>query len=451
MFRKYIYQRCLRNSFNPQTFASEDLECLFRHYDSLCFRDDFARRSQRRLCFASSPRRVGPLGKYRISRSDLWVEVAPVAIASEFSRTPQKFKLLAGEPCETEGYGLLFILEHIFIHLLVEVFASRDNRGEIFSFSHLATHHFSHPTPPPNQAEECILSPPSAVPTNFYQLQQNSCYLDTLLMIILGGDATAWREAIFTADVNVADYTHFLSAFPTATSVDRIRSVAYQLQTSLFDDYSSIFSNPKSGPLDSSSIRSCFSSILPDMKIGGFWAPFSASIVYDLLADFFPSLKTQCPVRIVKNGKFDSFKQRPLNLLQMWDYLDPLTNTEGSYEEILWTEIKSPMLVFQNGSLPPIREFDSLQAEEVAIDNVHTTVCKRRTFSETILNGQYRLGGVVTLIGGGHYIGYILVGEKWHYYNDSGPIFQPLAALPREGVWQETGEAKPDLLFYFLK
>ena len=175
MFRKYIYQRCLRNSFNPQTFASEDLECLFRHYDSLCFRDDFARRSQRRLCFASSPRRIGPLGKFRISRSELWVEVAPVVIASEFSRNPQKFKLLAGEPCETEGYGLLFILEHIFIHLLVEVFASRDNRGEIFSFSHLATHHFSHPPPHSNQplrgsASRCILSPPlhappSAVPS----------------------------------------------------------------------------------------------------------------------------------------------------------------------------------------------------------------------------------------------------------------------------------------------
>ncbi len=459
MIRKYIYQTCLRNSFNPQTFKSTDLERLFRHYDSLCFRDDFARRSQRRLYFASSPRRVGPLGKFRISRSELCVEVAPVVIAAEFRRNPLKFKLLAGEPCDTEGYGLLFILEHIFIHLLVEVFASRDSRGEIFEFSHLAAHHFAHQNQGAEcaalrgSASRCILSPPppSAVPTNFYQLQHNSCYLDTILMIILGGDATAWREAIFTADVNLTDYSHFLSAFPAAASVDRVRAVAYQLQTFFFDDYSSVFSNPKTGPLDSSSIRSCFSSILPDMKIGEVWTPFSASVVYDLLADLFPGLKTHCPVRIVKNGKFDSFKTRPLNLLQMWDYLDPLTNTEGSYEEILWTEIKSPMLVFQNGSLPPIREFDSLQAEEVAIDNVHTTVCKRRTFSETILNGQYRLGGVVTLIGGGHYIGYILVGEKWHYYNDSGPIFQPLAALPREGVWQETGEAKPDLLFYFLK
>ena len=482
MIRKYIYQTCLGNSFDPHIFGSDDLECLFRHYDSLCFRNDFARRANRRLCFSVSPRRAGPLGAFQVSQSELSVEVAPVVIASEFRRNSLKFKLLAGNPCETEGYGLLVILEHIFIHLLIEVFASHNSVGEIADFSRLASHHFSHVqsmtsdpagslrSGSPNAGREgltnrraetqrdCILSPPRPPvrgPTNFYQLQHNSCYLDTLLMIILGGDATAWREAVFTADVNSTDYSHFLSAFPAAATVERVRSVAYQLQTTLFDDYSSVFSTElrsASRPsLDSSSIRECFASILPDMKIRGVWAPFSASVVYDLLADFFPGLKTQCPVRIIKNGEFDSFKTRPLNLLQMWDYLDPLTDTEGSYEEILWDEIKSPMLVFQNGSLPPIREFDSLQPEIVATPNSgRTTVHKQRAFSEQILDGRYRLGGVVTLVGGGHYIGYILVGGRWHYYNDSGPEFRPLDDLPRGGVWRETGGAKPDLLFYFL-
>ena len=457
MIREYVYQTCLGNSFNPLTFGSDGLECLFRQYDSLCFQDDFSRRAKRQLGFTVSPRRVGLLGNFRVNRATLFVEVAPVAIAAEFRRNPLKFKLLGGKPCATEGYALLVVLEHILIHLLDEVFASRDRLGTLMEFPRLAHHHFFHPLPPNSHetkctwySDQCIIAAPLNAPTNFYRLQNNSCYLDTILMIILGGSATAWREAIFTADVNSTDYSQFLSAFPSGESIERVRSVAYQLQACFFDDYSAIFSHSKLGSLDSLPIRECFASVLPEMKIGGVWGPFSASVVYDLLADFFPALKTQCPVRIILDGTLDSFKTRPLNLLQMWDYLDPLTDTEGSYEEILWDEIKSPMLVFQNGNLPPIREFDSLQPETVVIDNQRTTVHKRRAFSETILEGRYRLGGVVSLVGGGHYIGYILVGEKWHYYNDSGPEFQALDALPREGVWQETGGAKPDLLFYFL-
>jgi len=383
------------------------------------------------------------------------IEVAPRVISSEFLRNPLKFKLLAGDPCETDGYALLFILEHILIHLLVEVFASHDTEGEIFEFSRLATYHFLHPSPPYANKEctwysnQCILIS-LRLPTNFYQLLQNSCYLDTILMIILGGDASSWRETIFTEDVNHTDYVHFLSAFPKAASIERVRSVAYQLQTSLFDDYSAIFSNSTIGSLTSTSIRECFASILPDMKLGGAWAPFESSIIYDLLADFFPGLKTQCPVRIVKDGAPSSFQKRPRNLLQMWDYMDPLTDTEGSYEEILWDEIDSPMLVFQNGCLPPIREFDSLRPEDVVTDNTRKIVHKRRAFGETILQGRYRLSGVVTLVGGGHYIGYIRAAGTWYYYNDSGPEFRELPSLPRIGVWQESHGAKPDLLFYFL-
>ena len=464
MIRKYVYQTCLGNSFNPRTFGSADLGRLFRQYDSLCFGGDFGRRSNRQIQFLSSAREVGVLGNFQVGRFDIVIEVAPRAISAEFLRNPFKFKLLAGDPCETEAYALLFILEHILIHLLVEVFASHNSGGEILDFSYLAKRHFLHPTPSPKAAtladcdsNQCILIPiliPSAasqpLPTNFYQLQQNSCYLDTILMIILGGGAPAWRETIFIEDVKHTDYGHFLPAFPMAESVDRVRSTAFQLQTSLFDDYSSIFSNSSIGSLTSTSVRDCFASILPDMKLGGVWAPFSASTIYDLLGDFFPGLKTQCPVRIVKDGTATSFQTRPRNLLQMWDYMDPLTDTEGSYEEILWDEIESPMLVFQNGSHPPIREFDSLQPEVVVTDNTRKTVDKQRAFGETILRERYRLGGVATLVGGGHYIGYIRIAGTWYYYNDSGPVFRALKALPREGVWKESRGAKPDLLFYFL-
>ncbi len=509
MIRKYVYQTCLGNFFDPLTFGSADLGRLFRQYDLLCFQNDFERRSNRQMKFLSSPREVGALGTFQVGRSDIVIEVAPRVISAAFLRNPLKFKLLGGEPCETEAYAVLFVLEHILIHLLIEVFASHDSGGEILDFARLATYHFLHPTPAPKIAEQspstpdcswysnqCILvsiltpltpksrNPEGAaplrgrfapgplrsgVPTNFYQLQQNSCYLDTILMIMLGGGSPAWRETIFMEDVNHTDYGHFLSAFPTAASVDRVRSVAYQLQTSLFDDYSVIFSRQglrgeakdsglsrclvggsDIGTLTSTSIRDCFASILPDMKLGGAWAPFSASEIYDLLADFFPGLKTQCPVRIVKDGDAKSFQTRPRNLLQMWDYMDPLTDTEGSYEEILWDEIASPMLVFQNGSHPPIREFDSLRPEVVVTDNTRKTVNKQRAFGETIMQGRYRLGGVATLVGGGHYIGYIRLAEAWYYYNDSGPVFRELASLPRKGVWKEYRGEKPDLLFYFL-
>jgi len=455
MIREYVYQACLGNSFNLCTFGSADLERIFYQYDALCFRYDFGRRSNRRIKFMCSSRQGGALGDFQVGRADIVIDVAPRAISAEFLRNPLKFKLLGGDPCGTEGYALLVIVEHILIHLLVEMFASHNSKGEIVEFFRLAQHHFSHPVPPPGRGKctwrsnQCILVP-IQLPTTFYQLQQNSCYLDTILMIILGGGAPAWRETIFIEDVNHTDYGQVLSAFPAAASTARVRAVAYQLQTSLFDDYSVIFSHDSTGSLTSSSIRECFASMLPGMKLGEGWAPFSASAIYDLLADFFPGLKTQCPVRIVKGGATTSVQTRPRNLLQMWDYMDPLTDTEGSYEEILWDEIESPMLVFQNGSHPPIREFDRLQPEIVVADNTRKTVYKQRVFGETILGGRYRLSGVVTLVGGAHYIGYIRIAGDWYYYNDTGPVFRVLKDLPREGVWKESGGAKPDLLFYFL-
>jgi len=57
---------------------------------------------------------------------------------------------------------------------------------------------------------------------------------------------------------------------------------------------------------------------------------------------------------------------------------------------------------------------------------------------------------VATLVGGGHYIGYIRIAGTWYYYNDSGPVFRALKALPREGVWKESrgGETGPAVLFF---
>ena len=338
MIRKYVYHTALGSSFNPRTFGSAGLERLFRQYDSLCFNGDFGRRSNREIRFSSSPRQVGALGDFQVGRFDIVVEVAPRAISAEFLRNPLKFRLRGGDPCDTEAYAVLFILEHILIHLLVEVFASHDNGNEICEFYRLAAYHFSHPDPAPSasgtgcawHANPCILDP-LQLPTNFYQLNQNSCYLDTILMIMLGGGAPVWRETVFIEDVNRVDYGKFLSAFPAAASAARVRATAFQLQTSLFADYSAIFSDASAGSLTAAPIRDCFASVLPDMKPGGAWAPFSASEIYDLLVDFFPGLKIQCPVRIVKDRVTTSFQTRSRNLLQMWDYMDPLTDTEGSY------------------------------------------------------------------------------------------------------------------------
>ena len=158
--------------------------------------------------------------------------------------------------------------------------------------------------------------------------------------------------------------------------------------------------------------------------------------------DIFSLQITGVPVLIhlPKKRPFQEIKEFPL--FQFWDYLGS-NSSEG--EEILWDSIKSPILVFQNGGLPPITDFGSIGSEG--------TYLKVRSFGETIIHKKYNLFGVIMLHGtrpgkngGSHYTAYIKTkGGQWYSYDDIGPVFKR-CTTPK--VFNESGGSKPEMYFY---
>lgn len=440
------------------------IEAAIRRYDEVCFQHRIAKKINTQGRFfriVCSSRQTLPLAAWAENGIGIYIEVAPNAIASTFRTITQRYKDLAGAPCDEWGYAFLFILEHLWIHIVLRLFSLK-----IESFGKLASSLFGHAANAthlgctPGQ-ETCFLIHPyiasskrlaplellsiRSLDVPAYRLVDNSCYIDSLLMIFLTSDEKYWRETILSTEVESTDYTRVAKAFPAIGSAAGVTAVAAVVQRHIEDDFRSLHAH-----LDSTRIRIELAKLLPEMRSAtGWWEPFSASVIYDAIADLFPALATACPTRIVKDGYLGRLCYPSRNLLQMWDYLDPLTNTEGSYEEILWNELSAPVLVFQNGGSPNICCFDSVDPESVSTADGETRlVTKARTFGETILGQRYRLVGVVTLIGDSHYIAYIRWHEAWYRYDDTGPSLTPLSHLPAEGVWRDSGSSKPALFFY---
>lgn len=459
MARLEVYHR----SWATSSDVEPNLSQIVDNYDSLCFQNDLQRslaQSQRSRRYAFDRRETGTLGACTLGTKDLLLEIAPAVVAARFSQTPARFQRLAGYPCENARQCILFVVEHALAHVVVELYDSYSPSGKLLGFSELAALHFGHrpfPLKCSLGSSECLLNEKendcyllSKPPTVFFKLRENSCYIDAVLTVILNAQDPCWRSAIFKCDLAAADYESVAKA--VALTSDQVLSVATRVLAHLRYAFQLMRGAPGAGRggahLDSSPVRSALLEMLPDLKShDGSWLSFSTSALYDALADLFPRLQAHCPVALVDQHRTVRRRLRRFNLLQMWDFLDPLTQTEGTYENILWEQLEEPALVFQNGGLPAIKAFDSLEAELVVTDRETVLVSKARTFGETILGGRYRLMGVVTLVNDTHYVACVRTSAGWCYYDDSGPVFVLLNRLP-DGTFHQTSARRPELFFY---
>jgi hypothetical protein len=197
---------------------------------------------------------------------------------------------------------------------------------------------------------------------------------------------------------------------------------------------------------------------LPDMKEEGRWVIYEPNSIYDLFATAFPNLRMPIVrATVTSQGEVIDKSIREYNTLNMWDYLDTHEDVEGDHEEILWNEVDTPFLVFENGRVP-VKILNQKGVEEVRDPynpKKKIQIKKARAFGEYILDGRYKIVGVLSASGasdnsemGSHYVSYYINSDLYIKYNDIGPSIRKLEKLPDIGVWKMERGHVPIMYFY---
>ncbi len=321
--------------------------------------------------------------------------------------------------------------------------------------------------------------------TGRYTYWSNSCYLDSLSSILYFSLCQYFRDALFTTNVDVIDYSSFVDLIPVGqektkvffskcdqdsmiSDEDKFRNIAKNVQSVMFADYIYMITqkeNKKCFDLRAL-LRECYT----DMKDGS-WDTYSAAEIYVLFTEMFPSLMIKnYPVKLVdKKGNRripEIIKDKPLFTFR--DFMDPLKDFETEGIEYEWDKFTSEILVFRN-EVTPIRYFNDISSETIQVPvfkknnkgiTIQTTknviIEKARIFDEYILNNKYEMVGALLLQGGSsekqewgsHYTAVIKLSEGWVSYNDIGNIWKKYDKMPSSLIFTQSGKSKPDMYFY---
>lgn len=463
-----------RGGNNLDFFDYKDLEDIFDLYDNVFFHNQIRKRVAKLgagLTFYSRDRNSGAGGICSIERDGeeciYYIDIAPKILDTIFeSKKPG---------CEDRLECLLLVFEHQIIHLLMVLWGYEDQeysaKDSIYGehgalFRCMSKSYFQH-THEHDLGEtirsKTILSQ-SRTPITFgYAYWSNSCYLDSLMTVLLGNIDSFWRDSILTFDTLSIEYHKGVCL--TLGSSKKIQEHAKKIQDQIrlgLNELGNVQTPSKS--IKCLVLRNLLYTCLPDMKENG-WVTYNVAAIYGALADFFPSLEIDYPRKLYR-PKGNRYVSDPVSyekrvLFQMWEYMDPLDNIERGtrYEKILWDQFESPIIVFYNGGTPHIKIFDEDGEEYVhsADGNRESVITKIRSFGPKIINDRYELVGVITLQGvtkdggGTHYVAHLMgMDGEWYYYNDlsqSGRMTR-VNNLPERGVWKEIRGDMPSMYFY---
>lgn len=276
-----------------------------------------------------------------------------------------------------------------------------------------------------------------------------SCYLDSILVIILENQNSFWKTKIFDWSFTEDQKAVFQSKNP---------DLSEQVKNAIIEDYEKT-RHPSTSPVQCVNVRELLSIQDPLMKTKGKWKMYESGSTYATFVQLFPELLIDIPVKIVrpKLKKEESMTYRNEAAFTYSDFMLSPVSEDEDYKQILWDECQSPVLVFTHQAAPKIKIFDSLDNEK-GMD-----FTKVRAFGPRIINNRYKLVGVIVLHGridaksggGGHYTCYFLAkDEQWYHYDDiSEPLFELIGGiedLPRDGVWEQTKTQLPTMYFYVL-
>jgi len=313
----------------------------------------------------------------------------------------------------------------------------------------------------------------------------NSCYIDSVVMVLFGCLSPFWRETITETNLSKVYHPPTISADGSGCSSEKLMSLANQFQNQFALDLSDLRAGEYGKKC--TRLRSLLAECTEGVKIKGRWPMFNAGAIYDSIVDLIPTLKTPVPSQIHRvSGGPDPVKYISESTLTMWDFMDPLDDVDGDYKEIRWDLIDSDVLVFVNGGTPRIKKLGSIEPESgynyIGTDKYKFQVNKARKFDYYILGGKYELVGAVMLHGvspskegGAHYTCYFKRGEtspsrtlrsassatlesartsrsassatRWYHYDDMSGRIESVD-IEKEHIFEEIHYTQPAVYFY---
>jgi hypothetical protein len=289
-----------------------------------------------------------------------------------------------------------------------------------------------------------------------YEYDDNSCYVDSLLMPIFFSKLEDIRANLLGAVVSTLSWDD-ATFVRCLGSTDRLREYAQKIQDILIEDYDSMLRGDKARCL---SLRMSITECIPELiDEEGSWDFFNVGMFYTILCNLFPLLKIDVPKFRVRDGMriIENIREATLSVS---DYLqaplDPLPADALLPNMVVWEAFDAPYVCFTNdGVIKRLNETgeERFQYQLDGGSRVRDKVFKHRAFGETILDGRYELVAVVMLEGvdsggegGTHYTCFYKTRESWVHFDDMKGISK-IPALP-EYALQEKNKKKPNFLIY---
>ena len=278
-----------------------------------------------------------------------------------------------------------------------------------------------------------------------FQYQDNSCYTDTLLMILFKGSSEYWVNNIIYGKRDPSKYSTLICK-NKKLSPEEVFNYSTKVKIELVNLYVSI---SRKEIQVCTNLRLILNQCLQELKVNNLWVTYSPDLIYSTLCDLFPSMKITIPYVLNIEGPEGTKGLEVSSHFSMWDFMDP-----APIKDFLWDTSNSEVLIFNNTGIPPIVRYNSTDPEYSNI--LGSTINKKRAFGELILGDKYILIGVITLLGytlgtegGEHYICHYLNKDgDWNYYDDLYLTDIPIQSLPIEGVWEYSNGKLPYMYFY---
>lgn len=293
-----------------------------------------------------------------------------------------------------------------------------------------------------------------------YRNIENSCYLDSLLMILFFSPTDFWKRGILESDIVSTNYTGRECDLINPSDPKTLVKLAARVRSVLRTDYNRLVSREVG--VVCTDLRKLLATCVRDLRVNNRYTIFNDRDIYTALTDLFKDTKITIPYSSVI--KANNVSEVRVSSIDIRDYFASYTTETPSLMADL---INSEVLVFYNGGSPRVKNFTSVGEEsgEIKLDNFSYpyTIEKSRVLGPIILEGRYRLIGVVTLQGvprdgegGKHYTSHFLSKsadntETWYKYDDLKGFATPIGnidSLPESGVWKESSGNMPSMFFY---
>ncbi len=269
----------------------------------------------------------------------------------------------------------------------------------------------------------------------------NSCFLDSLLFVLLISDGSNYiRPILFESDISDVPYNvkSVCDRSRTIKTRQQVRDMAHRVRNMLKTDYQRL----RGGDVfQCNTLRQELRKCDPEIGTGVVYTPTE---VYGIFAHLFPRLQIYFPPKIVVTENVAgqlNIPREDIGITQKITFSDseytPFSIREygpqGPGSFYVWDDMNEPLLVF------------------------HNTGQKIKDFSEYIIKRRYRLFGAVmsrgrvsrTEEGGGHYNAYLRINGQWFYYDDMPPTtLRRLEKLPTKEVFEVGKRRIAELLFY---